>query len=145
MSALAPPPSALAPPALREFLRANPDEVRFVAGLMTGRGKMYLGSSSRPAGDRFTPSLSVEVSNAQDVPSLFLMLGEPHIRSYYGKECFRFVSQDRERIGVLTSHLIPMLPPRLAERARVLNDFCYADTQAERAGLLARFRALEAS
>ena len=120
------------------------DEALFFAGVVTARGKFYLGSSPRGAGVRYTPSFSIELSSRTDVPLLDLLLGAPSERGYYGKVTFRWVVQDRLSIADLCDWLDPLLPPRLARIAAALSDFCNADSPSDQARLFETFRVISA-
>jgi hypothetical protein len=122
------------PSAFRKALRSlRHDELLFLAGVFTARGKMYIGASPRGASVRYVPSLAIEVSHPDDMPLLYDILGAPAERTYYGKPTYRFVVQDKERIGALSELLMPMLPARLASRARAMRDFCHAQDPQEAA------------
>lgn len=125
----------------RALNSVSPDEAHFFAGVITARGKFYLGSSPRGAGVRYTPSISVELS-APDVPLLDLLFGAPQERGYYGKTTFRWVVQDRASIQDLCDFLDPYLPPRLARIAAALSVFCAADLPSEQASAFNAFRAI---
>lgn len=97
------------------------DSVLLLAGAVAARGSMTL-SRSRSAPSRFHPALYVEVP--ERVGFLDTHFGEPVVRHYFGRELFRYGTQDRMKIVEILALVCPFLPSGLARRADLLIGFC---------------------
>lgn len=113
----------------------------FVAGAVSARGQFNLGASKRGSSVRFSPSITVELSDPEDV-SLSPLFDGPVVRHYYGAPQYRFVMQDQQRIASFAVTYCPLLTPRKASILAALADFCRAERH-DQADLYRAFHALK--
>lgn len=108
--------------------RVDNPEWSFLAGLMTGRGTMYIGRSKRGNSERFSPGIAVEVPLTLDL--LRETMDGPVERKYYGKVAYRYYLQDRSKIVRFLAYLAPHLTITHANRALALGRFCSDPSEA---------------
>jgi hypothetical protein len=114
----------------------------FLAGIMTARGKAYVGATMRNGVPKYSPSLSVELSH-DEAPLLTGLFGPPAKRGYYGFTTYRWMVQDRDTIVALCLIFAPRVPIRFGEQLLALARHCLAATPADRRATFIEFKATQ--
>lgn len=107
------------------------EDRHFLAGVLFARGKVYLGRSARGKSFRYSPMLTVELSQPL-TPAFAELFDGPYVRRYYGNEVLRYTLQDIERIAKVLSAIIEFVPDAWSGRLITMLDFCQATTAEQR-------------